>query len=263
MPQLSSIHFVYRPQPGVPTPVATGPAPVANQPAASPPAAATNLWGTVPGYPTVPTAPAPIYGTTPTYGTVPAYPGYPAPTNAGLGLLGSAASWLGGAIAGLKAGGSWRRATTAVRRSRAASYSTRAPRGYGSRYTTRSTGRARVGMTGKVGGQFMSAVKTSVIWGSLISIGVNTWGVMKNQQTFAQAGSNITGDVMSSVVGGVGGAAASALGTAIFGGMLGSGLMLSVASIGFGIAGFMIADGIFRNTNFFKTVTGKVQAMLT
>jgi hypothetical protein len=60
------------------------------------------------------------------------------------------------------------------------------------------------------------------------------------------------GDLASGVVGGAAGAAASAIGTSVLGGVLGTGAMLSVAGLGFGIAGYMIADHFLRQTATFQ-----------
>ena len=124
---------------------------------------------------------------------------------------------------------------------------------------------ARAGAAGRSAmfGSIVSAVKTSVIVNGLLSVAINGWKVFNKEQTTAQAGGNVTGDMMSAVVGGAAGGAASALGTFALAGILGTGLPLTLAGIGLGIAGYMLADGWLKNTKFYNDVKTKVTTMLT
>jgi len=173
MADITSIHNAYRPL----TPTTTPSAPVATYPQA-------------PAYPTAPTdaysGQYPQYPT-PTY---PQTPGYPAPVTPGQGMLSSVARYLGGIFAGRDAAGIMRKAVTASRRSN----SSRVYRdAYGTPIRRMSSGRARVGTTGRVGSEFMGAVKTSVLVGSIASIVGNVWDVMQKKQTGASAGARKPG----------------------------------------------------------------------
>jgi hypothetical protein len=112
-------------------------------------------------------------------------------------------------------------------------------------------------------GSILSAVKTSVIVNGLFSLAINGWKVYNKTETVGQAGGEVTGDLMSAVVGGAAGGAASAVGTFALAGILGTGLPLTLAGIGLGIAGYMLADGVLRKTKFFNDVKAKVTQMLS
>lgn len=264
MASIQSIHTVYRPQPAPPTPAPGAPSgttwPAPTQP--------TDPWGGTPTY-----GQPPAYGqypTTPGYGQYPPYQGYPTtPAPAPSGLAALARPVITGAFAGLRAIGGL--AYKTVRRTRPRnSYYSGAPRGYGSSYytgsrsrvSTRTTGGAKVGMRGDFGARMWGAVKSSVIVGAIISVATNGYDLMKSRITFAQAGSNVVGDVMGSAVGGLGGAVATSAGTAMLAGVVGTGFGATLLSIGLGIGGFMLADYLFRQTSFFKNVTAKVHEVL-
>lgn len=123
---------------------------------------------------------------------------------------------------------------------------------------------ARAGEAGRSAmfGSIVSAVKTSVIFNGLFSLGINGWKVYSKEQTVAAAGGNVAGDLMSAVVGGAAGGAASAAGTFLLAGVLGTGLPLTLAGIALGIAGYMVADGVLKNTKIYNDVKAKVSAML-
>lgn len=278
MPQIQSIHTVYRPQPTVPT----TPAPGANAGATWPtqPTQPTDNYGAYPGYGTTPSYPGygqtPGYGQVPGYGQAPTYPGYPTtpgypgyptgPAPASNGLLGTLVT---GAFAGLRAIGGVAYKVTRRTRSRN-SYNSGSPRGWGSSYSTRgvrssgrrTTGGAKVGMKGDFGARMVGAVRSSVIVGTILSVVTNGWDLIQKRQTFAQAGSNVVGDVMSSAVGGLGGAVASSVGTAMLAGIVGTGFGATIAAVGLGIAGYAITDYFFRKTSFFQNVTAKTHQIL-
>ncbi len=272
MPEIQSIHYVYKPQP---TAGAT-PAPGA-QPVATWPAQPNDQWGGTPTYGQVPGyGQVPDYGNTPAYGQMPGYPAYPGypttPPGQQSGLAAMVRPVVTGAIAGLRAIGGV--AFKTVRRTRSRnSYYSGAPRGYGSSYATRgyrsasrsgtrSRGGAKVGMSGNFTSRMWGAVKSSVVIGSIISVVMNGYDMAKNRITFAQAGSNVVGDVMSSAVGGLGGAVASSMGTAMLAGIVGTGFGATLVSLGLGIGGYMLTDYLFRKTNFFQKVTTKVHEVL-
>ncbi len=123
---------------------------------------------------------------------------------------------------------------------------------------------ARAGEAGRSAmfGSILGAIKTSVIFNGLFSLAINGYKVYAKQSTVGQAGGEVTGDLMSAVVGGAAGGAASALGTFALAGILGTGLPLTLAGIGLGIAGYMLADGVLKKTSFYNSAKAKVASML-
>ncbi|MFN3429157.1 MAG: hypothetical protein ACK46X_04300 [Candidatus Sericytochromatia bacterium] len=109
------------------------------------------------------------------------------------------------------------------------------------------------------------AVKTSALVSGAISLALNGYAVIKGQQTFAQGGSNVVGDVAAGAVGGVGGAVASAFGAPLIAGALGiaGGLPLTALTFGLGLGGYWLADKLFRNTGFFKSLKADVHSLLS
>lgn len=123
---------------------------------------------------------------------------------------------------------------------------------------------ARAGEAGRSAmfGSILSAVKSSVIVNGVISLALNGWKVYNKEETLGQAGGNVTGDLMSAVVGGAAGGVCSALGTFALAGVLGTGLPLTLAGIGLGIVGYMVADGWLKKTKIYNDVKTKVATML-
>jgi hypothetical protein len=112
-------------------------------------------------------------------------------------------------------------------------------------------------------GGIMSAVKSSVLFNGLISLGLNGYKVYKKEQGVADAGANVTGDIASAAVGGAAGAAASAAGTALLAGVIGTGFPLTLVGLGLGIGGYMLADTFFRKTALFQNIKTGVKNMLS
>jgi hypothetical protein len=109
------------------------------------------------------------------------------------------------------------------------------------------------------------AVKTSALVSGAISLALNGYAVIKGQQTVAEGGSNVVGDVAAGAVGGVGGAVASAFGAPLIAGALGiaGGLPLTALTFGLGLGGYWLADKLFRNTGFFKSLKADVHSLLS
>lgn len=127
-----------------------------------------------------------------------------------------------------------------------------------------ASARANAGSAGRSAmfGSVLGAIKTSVIVNGLLSIGLNGWKVYNKEQSMATAGGNVAGDLTSAVVGGAAGGVASAAGTFVLAGILGTGLPLTLAGIGLGIAGYMVADGMLKKTAFYNNLKAKVSQML-
>jgi hypothetical protein len=129
-------------------------------------------------------------------------------------------------------------------------------RSWGGNNNYRSMGRNGGGRVGQSGFQptfgVWAAVKSSVIWGSVLSVGMNAYKVFNKTETGAQAGANVSGDVVSSAVGGAAGALVSYAGGGMLAAMGMSGLALSLSGIGLGIVGFFIADQLLRKTTMFQ-----------
>ncbi|MFP5502872.1 MAG: hypothetical protein ACLGIN_10315, partial [Candidatus Sericytochromatia bacterium] len=169
-------------------------------------------------------------------------------TGSGAEMAQKAAPPVPGAVAGFQARGGFGGVATAARRGR--------------RVSTRGGARVGGAGAGQLGG-VLGAIKSSVIVGGLISIGVNGYQAIKGQQTWRQAGTAVAGDLASAAVGGAAGAAASAIATPMLAGMLGAGsLIVTLGSIGVGIAAYAVADSWLRKTPFFQKMTGTVSSTL-
>lgn len=139
--------------------------------------------------------------------------------------------------------------TRSVSRSR--SYSSRS---YNSRSYSRSSGGARVGSSRLASFGLGAAIKSSVIFGGLTSLAINGYSWFNKRETGAQAGANVTGDLMSSAVGGAAGAVTSYVGAGMLASMGMGGGLLTIAGLGLGIAGYFVADKLLRQTNLFKSI---------
>jgi len=111
-------------------------------------------------------------------------------------------------------------------------------------------------------GSVMGAIRSSVIINGVLSLGINGYKLFKKETTMADAGANVTGDMMSAVVGGAAGGVASAAGTFALAGILGTGLPLTLVGMGLGVAGYLVADRFLRGTKIFQDVTGAVRRTL-
>ncbi|MEB3330307.1 MAG: hypothetical protein VKQ33_13860 [Candidatus Sericytochromatia bacterium] len=207
------------------------------------------------------------------YATPPTYPTYPTPTGQPAAAEGLAAERLvPGAVAGLNSARAWQKALSAAKRRSRPRY-VGDPGGYQGAYdryghyrrsySSRSHAQVGVGAGTRVVERLAGAVKASVIWGAVISTGLNLWAWGERRITGAQAGANVVGDVMSAAVGGAAGAVASAAGTGMLGGMLGTGLLMWLTAAGLGIGGYVLADAWLRQTRIFQDVQAGVLRMLS
>lgn len=128
-----------------------------------------------------------------------------------------------------------------------------------------ATAAARASSAGRSAlfGSVMGAIRSSVIINGVLSLGINGYKLFKKETTMADAGANVTGDMMSAVVGGAAGGLASAAGTFALAGVLGTGLPLTLVGMGLGVAGYLVADRFLRGTKLFQDVTGAVRRMLS
>ena len=100
---------------------------------------------------------------------------------------------------------------------------------------------------------------TRILLDRAISLATNAYQVFKGQETVADAGKNVSGDLVSAGVGGAAGAVASAIATPMLAAALGpASLLVTLGGIGAGIGGYMIADHFLRKTSFFQSLTTKV-----
>jgi hypothetical protein len=111
-------------------------------------------------------------------------------------------------------------------------------------------------------GSVTGAIKSSMIFNGLLSLAINGWKLYNKQETTADAGANFAGDMTSAVVGGAAAGVASAAGTFILAGILGTGLPLTLAGIAIGAAAYFVADNVLRGTNFFNSIKSKVHSMI-
>lgn len=117
-----------------------------------------------------------------------------------------------------------------------------------------------------MGGALMSgvwsAVKMSLLFKGVASIVTNGIKLYKHQETVADAGTNVVGDLMSSVVAGSAAGLAGGLGAMLLGGALGTGLMLTVVTSLIGAAAFFVADNLLRETSFYNNIKASVHTAL-
>ena len=111
-------------------------------------------------------------------------------------------------------------------------------------------------------GSVMGAIRSSVIVNGVLTLAINGFKVATGKMSLADAGANVSGDMMSAVVGGAAGGAASAVGTFALAGILGTGFPLTLAGIGLGIAGYMLADTFLRQTKLYNDVKTSVRNLL-
>lgn len=147
-------------------------------------------------------------------------------------------------------------ATSAVRESKA--MFARAAKSRSATAAAKASSAGRSALFGSV----MGAIRSSVIINGVLSLGINGYKLFRNQTTMADAGANVTGDMMSAVVGGAAGGLASAAGTFALAGVLGTGLPLTLVGMGLGVAGYLVADQFLRGTKIFQDVTGAVRRAL-
>lgn len=111
-------------------------------------------------------------------------------------------------------------------------------------------------------GSVMGAIKSSVIVNGVLTLAINGFKVATGKMSLADAGANVSGDLMSAVVGGAVGGAASAAGTFALAGILGTGFPLTLVGMGLGIAGYLVADSFLRNTKIYNDVKTSVRNLL-
>lgn len=180
----------------------------------------------------------------------------------GTALAMQAAPHVPGAVAGYQAKEGLVNGMRKARTIRNGQYRTKA---YGGRYgSSRSyKGKSAIGAGGNsIFGGIAKAVKSSILWGGAISLGLNAYKVIKKEQTIADATANVSGDLASAAVGGAAGATASAIATPILAGIFGpASFLVTLGGIGIGIGGYMLADHFLRQTSFFQNVTGKAREL--
>ncbi|MEB3196423.1 MAG: hypothetical protein VKP62_04395 [Candidatus Sericytochromatia bacterium] len=123
---------------------------------------------------------------------------------------------------------------------------------------------ARAGQAGRSAmfGSVLGAVKSSALVNGVLTLAVNGYLLATGKLTLPDAGANVSGDMMSAVVGGAAGGAASALGTFALAGLLGTGLPLTLVGMGLGIAGYLVADTFLRQTKLYQDVKSSVRQLL-
>lgn len=181
----------------------------------------------------------------------------------GAAIAMQAAPHVPGAVAGYQAKQGIVNGLRRARTVRNASYRAKA---YGGRYSSSRAykGKSAVGTgSSTMFGGITKAVKSSVLWGGVISLALNGYKVFKHEQTIARAGSNVTGDVASAAVGGAAGAVASAIATPMLAAAFGpASLLVTLGGIGVGVAGYFVADKFLRNTHFFQSLTTKAHDLI-
>lgn len=127
----------------------------------------------------------------------------------------------------------------------------------------RAAGRGVSASEGLVGGALkgvLGAAKSSAVIGGAVSVGIHGYKVMQGQESVAEGGANVVGDLVAAAGGGAIGAAASAIGTAAFGL---SGIPLALVGLGLGMAGYILGEAYMRRTPLFQKVTQSTFAALS
>lgn len=123
--------------------------------------------------------------------------------------------------------------------------------------------RARVGYAGAGMTSLGGVVKSSLFIGAAMSVFANLVWLCQGRENFAMAGTNVAGDVVASGVCGLAGGAASMAGAAMLGGMLGSGIFLTLGVLACGLAGIMAGDYLLRQSQAFQNFQASVYQTLS
>lgn len=108
----------------------------------------------------------------------------------------------------------------------------------------------------------MGAIKSSTLFGAVISLGLNAYGVFKGQLEVSEAGANVASDTAAAAVGGAAGCAASMVGTWALIGPMGAGLGLNLIGLGLGMAGYLAGEHLFRQSDLHRVIREKTQGAL-
>jgi hypothetical protein len=122
------------------------------------------------------------------------------------------------------------------------------------------------GQAAGLGNQLMSgmwsALKTAMLFKGLSSLVLNGLKVYRQQETLADGGANVAGDLVSAAVGGTVAGLASGLTTVLFAGLLGTGFIMMLTSTVVGAAAFFVADQLLRDTMVYNNLKASVHTAL-
>lgn len=122
------------------------------------------------------------------------------------------------------------------------------------------------GMKAAIGNIASSALKMgqrSAIFAGAISAATNGYRLWKKQIDLPTFGGRVIGDTAGGFAGGIGATIAGGIGMAILAGPIGlAGTALTIGAAVAGMAGYMLAENMFRKTGIFKSIVNTTRQML-
>jgi hypothetical protein len=118
------------------------------------------------------------------------------------------------------------------------------------------------GLGGQLMGGMWSALKTALLFKGLSSLVLNGLKVYRQQETLADGGANVAGDLVSAAVGGTAAGLASGLATVMLAGVLGTGFVMMLTSTIVGAAAFFVVDQLLRDTAIYNNLKATVHTAL-
>lgn len=127
---------------------------------------------------------------------------------------------------------------------------------------TTSAGKA-FAATRAVGASVAGNIRGALWFTGILSVGWNVGAVLLRKSSVPDAGAAVAGDLVSNVVGGAAGAAASTLGTIALGTVMGAGPALTIASAVLGIGTFFVADALVKRSALYHGAKARVREALS
>ena len=116
---------------------------------------------------------------------------------------------------------------------------------------------------GNIAGAALKMGQRSAIFAGAISFATNGYRFWKKQIDLPTFGGRVVGDPARGVAGGQGATVAAGIGMAILGGPIGlAGTALTIGGALAGMAGYMVAENMFRKTGIFKAIVNTTRQAL-
>jgi hypothetical protein len=114
-----------------------------------------------------------------------------------------------------------------------------------------------------IGSAALKMGQRSALFAGAISFASNGYKFYKKQIDLPTFGSRVVGDTAGGFAGGIGATIAGGIGMAILGGPIGlAGTALTIGGALAGMAGYVVAENMFRSTGIFKSIVGTVRSAL-
>jgi hypothetical protein len=117
--------------------------------------------------------------------------------------------------------------------------------------------------TRAVGASIGGNIRGALLFTGILSVVWNVGAVLLRKSSVPDAGAAVAGDLVSNVVGGAAGAAASTLGTIALGTVIGAGPALTIASAVLGIGTFFVADALVKRSALYHGAKASVRKALS